>query len=274
MKVIFDLLSGGNPAPIDLWYNGDLAADSTTKRYKGSLVKLMDYDDIDHGKFFTFAGLTTAMENVAGILEEEQPTSGNYLPDDGTYSVVYRKITPIFPSSVIEAEYASADAAGTANTDTSATGSAASATFTITITTADTLIGGWIYFLTGANAGYLHYVTNNDTTTATLSPALNFAVVATDTFLVINPPCVDKFLLDATYTGIKSEIDDNVRTFPVNGLSTWVEATNLGKTKLDFAKHAGLKLSGAKFYHQFTFPGQVNTTTAFSNYFLSGQRTT
>ena len=118
MKVIFDLLSGSKPAPIPLWYNGDLATDSTTKRYKGSLVKMMDYDDVDHGKFFTFAGLSTAMENVSGILEEEQDTSGNYLPDDGTKSVRYRKITPLFPSSVIEAEYAAADAAGTANTAT------------------------------------------------------------------------------------------------------------------------------------------------------------
>ena len=75
MKVIFDLLSGSKPAPIPLWYNGDLAVDSTTKRYKGSLVKMMDYDDVDHGKFFTFAGLSTAMENVSGILEEEQDTN-------------------------------------------------------------------------------------------------------------------------------------------------------------------------------------------------------
>jgi hypothetical protein len=256
MKVINDLIAGGGEiAPIDLWYNGDLAVDSVTKRYKGSLVKMMDVDDIDHGKFFTFAGVATVLENIAGILEEEQGITGNYLPDDGTYSVGYRKISPIFPSSIIEAEYAQKDAAGTANNDDTATGSAGSATFTVTITTADTLIGGWIYFLTGANAGYLHYVTDNGTTTATLSPVLNYAVAAGDKYLVINPPCTNLLLFDATYTGLKSEIDNNARTATVCGLTTWIDAPVVAKTKLDFAKHAGLKVTGAKFYHQFTIPG-------------------
>lgn len=266
MRAVYDFVGGQKPAPIPLWYNGDLAADSTTLRYKGSLVKMMDYDDIDHGKFFTFAGLTTAMENVAGILEEEHGTSGNYLPDDGTYSVKYRKITPILPSTIVEGEYVQADAAGTANYDDTATGSAASATFTVTITTADTLIGGWIYFLTGANAGYLHYVTDNGTTTATLSPVLNYAVTASDRYLVICPPNTNLLDFNATYTGIKSEIDNNARPDGVIGLSTWVEANNLPKTKLDFAKHAGLKISGAKFYHHFTIPG----TATYPNMWFGG----
>lgn len=274
MKVIFDLLSGSKPAPIPLWYNGDLAADSTTKRYKGSLVKMMDYDDVDHGKFFTFAGLSTAMENVSGILEEEQDTSGNYLPDDGTKSVRYRKITPLFPSSVIEAEYAAADAAGTANYDTGATGSAGSADLTVTVVD-DTTIGGWVYFLNGANKNYLYYSTDTtSTTSATLSPVLKYAVAATDDFIYVAPPCTNLLLLDATYTGLKSEILDSARTFPVIGLSTWIEAPGIGKTKLDFAKHAGLCIPNAKFYHQFTFCGQVNNTLAFSNYFTTGLRST
>jgi hypothetical protein len=275
MKVIYDLIAGGAPPPIDLLYNGDLDADSTTKRYKGSLVKMMDYDNVDHGKFLTFAGLTTAMENVVGILEEEQGTSGNYLPDDGTYSCAYRKITPIFPSSVLEAEYARKDAAGTANTDTSATGSAASADLTITVSN-DEPIGGWIYFLTGANANYLHYITDTtSTTSATLSPVLNYTVASTDTFLVINNPMTNYFLFDATYTGLKSEIAVASRPSPVTGLSTWIEAPGIGKTKLDFAKHAGLKIPGAKFYHQFTMAGSTNTTVATgNNLWIAGIRLT
>ena len=118
MKVIYDLIAGSMPPPVDLLFNNDLAADGTTVTYKGSLVKMMDIDDIDHGKFLTGAGLATALTNVAGILEENPGITGNYLLDDGTYSAVYRKITPLFPSSVIEAEYAQKDAAGTANTDT------------------------------------------------------------------------------------------------------------------------------------------------------------
>ena len=275
MKIIYDMIGGAAPSPIDLWYNGDLATDSTTKRYKGSLVKMMDYDDVDHGKFLTFAGLTTAMENIVGILEEEHGTTGNYLPDDGTYSVRYRKITPIFPSSIIEAEYARADLAATANTDTSATGTAASADLTITVTDNEP-IGGWVYFLTGANAGYLHYITDTtSTTSATLSPVLNYAVVSTDTFLYIAPPMTNYALFDATYSGLKSEIAVAARPSPIIGLSTWIEATNIAKTKLDFAKHAGIKVTGAKFYHQFTMAGQTNTTVATgNNWWLAGIRQT
>jgi hypothetical protein len=266
MKAIYDLIAGGAPPPVELLYNGDLAADSTTKRYKGSLVKLMDYDDIDHGKFLTFAGLTTAMENVAGILEEEQGITTNYLLDNGTYSARYRKITPIFPSTVIEAEYSPKDAAAGSNVDNGATGSAGSATLTITVVD-NSPIGGWIYFLTGANAGFLHYIYDTSTTAAALlSPVLNYAVVSADTFLVIPPPMTGSFLPDATYTGLKSEIDSSARTYPGVGISTWIEATGIGKTKLDFAKHHGLKIAGAKFYHQFTFPG----TSTYTNLWLAG----
>ena len=275
MKVIYDLIAGGAPPPVDLLYNGDLAVDSVTKRYKGSLVKMMDFDDVDHGKFLTFAGLATAMENVVGILEEEQGITGNYLMDDGTYSVAYRKITPIFPSSVIEAEYAQKDAAATANTDTSATGTAGSADLTITVSDNEP-IGAWVYFLTGANAGFLHYITDTtSTTSASLSPVLNFAVVAADTFLVISNPMTNYVLFDATYTGLKSEIAVAARPSPVNGLSTWIEAPGIGKTKLDFAKHKGLKVTGAKFYHQFTMAGSTNTSVATgNNLWVAGLRLT
>ena len=267
MKVIYDLIAGGMPPPVDLLYNGTIDADSVTLRYKGSLVKMMDVDDIADGKFFTWAGGTTAMENVAGILEEEQGITGNYLPNDGTYSARYRKITPLFPSSVVEAEYSPKDKAGTANTDTGATGSAASATFTITVTN-DEPIGGWVYFLTGSNAGFLHYITDTtSTTSATLSPVLNYAVASADTFLYIAPPCTNVALIDATYTGLKSEIASASRTTTINGLSTWIEAPGIGKTKLDFAKHKGLKVTGAKFYHQFTM---IGTYATLPNFWLHG----
>ncbi len=268
MKVIYDLTAGGCPPPVDLLYNGDLAVDSVTKRYKGSLVKMMTTADFDHGRFFTFAGLATEADNIAGILEEEQGITGNYLLDNGTYSAGYRKITPVFASSVIEAEYSPKDAAGTANTDTSATGSAASATLTIT-GIEDKMIGGWVYFLTGANAGFLHYVTDHTSTTScTLSPVLNFAVASADTFLVIQPPCTDLVHYDATFTGLLSEINTSALHHTVNGLSSWIEAAGIGKTKLDFAKHKGLKVTGAKFYHQFT---AVGTYATLPNMWLQGR---
>lgn len=252
MKIVRNLSGGsGVPPALDLFYNGDLAADSSTKRYKGSLVKRMDYDDIDHGQFYTFAGLATAMENVFGILEEEHGTTGNYLPDSTTYGMTRRRVTPIVPGSVIRAEYVQADAAGTANYDTSATGTAGSTTFTITITTGDTMIGGWIYFINGSNAGYLHYITNNGTTTATFATALAHDVVATDDFLVIEPANTRIVDFNATYTDIKSEMDDASKTDAIVGLNTLISAPGTGLQYLDRDKHDGLKIANAKFYHDF-----------------------
>jgi hypothetical protein len=260
MEIVRDLLGGaGKPPALELPYNGDLAADSTTTRHKGSLVKLMDFDDVDHGAFLTFAGLATAMENVFGILEEEHGTSGNYLPDDAAYGVQRRKITPIFPSSVIRAEYVQADRLSAANYDTGATGTAASTTLTITITTADYMIGGWVYFLTGANAGYLHYITNNDTTTATFATALNYNVVSGDTFLVISPPCERLIDFNATFTDIKSEIDDGSRANVIVGLDHYVTAKGIGLTKLDRNHHDGVKIANARFYHDFLIPNTITS---------------
>ena len=258
MEIVRDLLGGaGKPAALNLFYNGDLAVDSVTKRYKGSLVKLMDFDDIDHGAFLTFAGLTTEMENVFGILEEEQTITNNYLMNSTTYGMRRKRITPILPSSVIRAEYVQKDAAGTANYDDTATGSAASATLTITITTAYRMVGGWIYFLTGANAGYLHYITNNNTTTATLSPVLNYAVVATDTFLVISPPQERLIDFNATFTDIKSEISDGARPNVIFGLDAYIVAPGTAKTRLDRDTHAGLKILNARFFHDFIIPASA-----------------
>lgn len=258
MRIVRNLSGGsGVPPALDLLYNGTLDADSTTKRYKGSLVKLMDYDDIDHGQFYTFAGETTAMENVFGILEEEQGTSGNYLPDDASYGMVRRRVTPIVPGAVIRAQYVQADAAGTANYDTAATATAGSTTFTITISTADTMIGGWVYFLNGANKGYLHYIKDNDTTTATFTTAVVGAVAAADDFLVIEAANTRMVDLNATYTDIKSEMDDGSKGDAIVGLNTLIEAPGMNLQYLDRGKHDGIKVNDARFYHDFILPATL-----------------
>ena len=255
MKVIRDMLTGFSPVPFDIMYNGDLAVDSVTKRYKGSLCKMMDYDDIDHGRFVTFAGLTTEMENVCGILEEEQGITDNYLPDDATYGMRYRKMTPIFPSTIIEAEYSQFDAAGTSNVVASGiTGTSGTSSLAATITTADVLINGWIYFLTGSCAGFLSLITDNSTSAITLAGTLPAAVLTTDDCLIICPVNARKVDFDATFTGIKSQYDDASWGNFIVGISTWIDAPGIAKTKLDRDVHSGLVIDGARFYHQFVIP--------------------
>ena len=266
MKVVKDLIGGSKPQPIELPYNGSVDADSVTLRYQGSLVKVMDFDDIDHGKFCTFAGLATAMENVIGILAEDQGITGNYLFDDGTYGFRYRKVVPTFPSTIIEAEYSQYDAAGADNSDTGASGAAAAVALASGQTlTAHRMIGGWVYFLTGANAGYLHYITANDASDYTISALAN-AVASGDTLLVIRPPMAPLLDFDATYSGIKSEMAEASNTDVVVGLTTWISAPGIAKTRLDFNAHNGLKIDNAKFYHQFTLPG----TATLPNVWISG----
>jgi len=272
MRVVRDLIGGSKPAPIDIFYNGDCDIDSTTLRYKGSLCKFMDYTgDIDHGNgFVTWYGDATAGENICGVLEEEQPVTGNYLPDDTTYGMVRRKMTPIFPSTVLEAEYARKDPSGTDIYDTGATASAAGTTFTIAITTADTLIGGWIYMLNGAAAGELHYVTDNDTTYATVATAFTNAVVATDDFLVIKKATgLLKVEFDAHFVNLLSEIDDNANTDFIIGLNTFISAPGTPKQFLDRDKHDGLVIPNARFYHEFIIGGGasgVGNAYAFGQY--------
>jgi len=264
MHVIRDLVGGGKPATLEVLYNGSLAADSVTKRYKGSLVKFMDMDDIDNGAFFTFAGLATVMENFAGILEEEQGITGNYLPNDGTKAAKYRKMTPCFPSTVIEAEYGQTDAAGTATYDTGATCAKDAAAFTITCTT-DTMIGGWIYMLNGAAAGFLSYCDNSSTTVVTTRSNFPQAVVAADDFLVVCPPHARALDFNATFTGLISEVAGSSWSDEVMGLSTWIEAPGIAKTRLDPEKHDGLVISNARFYHQFTIPSFAIVSGGLTN---------
>ena len=101
MDVIKDNIGGNKPEPIDIHYNGTLDADSVTLRYRGSFVKLMDITDVDDGQFFTFGGLTTPLENTVGILAEDQPITGNELPNTGTNGATIRKMIPIYPSTIL-----------------------------------------------------------------------------------------------------------------------------------------------------------------------------
>jgi len=255
MKVIRDLLGGAKPSAIEVPYNGSLAADSVTLRYKGSLAKIMDFDDIDHGVFHTFAGLATEMENFSGILEEEQGTTGNYLPDDAAYGMQNRKITPCFPSTLIRGEYAQADAAGTTSVDTGATCSAGSATFTpAAATTADFMNGAWIYMVDGSAAGELHYIINDDATDFTFATAMTSAVASGDTFLVIEKAACRLLDFDATFTGLKSETDSGAKPNAVVGVMNYISAPGVPFQKLDRDKHDGLVIANAKFYHDFTIP--------------------
>lgn len=256
-----DLIGGGRPSPIELPYNGDLAVDSVTKRYKGSLAKLMDFDDVDNGGFVTFAGLVTAMENFVGILEEEQGITGNYLPNDASYGMQRRKITPCFPSTVILGEYARTDAAGTAATDTGATCTAASATFTIDTDTADEWIGGWVYMLTGSEAGRLHYILDSAAnTSATFATAATAAIASGDTFLAIGKANCREVLFNDTFTGIKSEIAYDLHIHRVVGLMSYIEDIGIPFQPLDRNLHDNLVLKNPKFYHAFT----VSATNAWS----------
>lgn len=260
MQVIKDLIGGNKPEPVLIHYNGDLAADSTTRRYAGSFVKRMDINDVDHGYFYTFGGLATAMENTVGILAEDQGTSGNYLPDDATYGMATKLMYPIYPSTILRGEYGQTDAAGADNTDTGATGTAGSTTFTAAATgTADRIIGGWIYMVTGDNAGYLHYVTDDDGSGAvTLATALANDVAAGDTFLFIAPSSSPYFRINATYTGFHSEIDDSACQSYFLGIMHYISSPGVALQPLDRDKHDGKQVNNARFYHDVVFTGATD----------------
>ena len=169
MQIVRDLFHGMAPIPIEVPFCPDTDGDGSNTGYKGQLVKITDIDDIDHGTWVTLASEASAMENLVGILAEDVTSGGScYMLDSSSGDFIRKKIFPIIPSTIIRGEYARKDAAGTANTDT-AIYSAAAAGITVTIpsmSTADTMIGGWIYWLTGNNANYLHYVIDSETTTS------------------------------------------------------------------------------------------------------------
>jgi len=261
MKVVRDLCGGGRPMPMDLFFNAALAADGGTACYKGQLVKMMDVADVDNGRFLTTAVNATVTLNHFGILEEDigTGTGSGYLPNSATYGMVRRKITPITPTSIIEAEYARADRLAAANYDTGATASAAGTTLTCgsaKIDTDDLLIGGWLYFLNGANQYKLHYITDSANTgeAITVATAFSGAVVAADDYLVILPAFVNKLDLNATYTDIKSETDDGDWDIAVVGLDHFVEAPTMPRQGLDRNKHDGIAIPDAHFFHHFLLP--------------------
>ena len=255
MQVVRDLIGGSSPMPIEMFYNGDLAVDSVTKRYKGSVAKLMDFNDNDHGGFATYGLLATAMENVVGILEEDQGVTGNYLADDASYGMQVRKITPCFPSTVVRAEYAQAGPDGTALYDTGATLAAGGTAFTLDCGADEDEWGGaWIYMINGAAAGELHYLTGGvDNTSVTFATASTGAIVGTDDFLVIGKANCREVLFDAaTGTCLTSELDYDLHVHRVVGIMHYISAPGIPLQRLDRDKHDGLVIANARFYHDFT----------------------
>jgi len=259
MQVVRDLAGGGRPAPLELYYNGIYNADCTTKRYKGSLVKVTDAA-CAVGPFYTWAGTSTLYQSIFGILEEEVGTSGNYMPSHATAAMVTKKITPVLPSSVVRAEYAQKDPAGSATVTSAGTISAASGTFTHTQTSSDYYhSGGWLYFVTGANAGYLHYIEQNSDTDMTLGTVAANAVVTGDTWLLILPSNTQKLKLCDHEVCIDSEGVLGNRTFYCLGLMHYITAPGTPFQRLDRAKHDGLKIANARFYHDFIIGGNDTT---------------
>ncbi len=267
MRIVRDLFGNTAPIPLDVVFNADTDADGNSACYKGQFVKITDFDDIDQGTFITKASETTAMENWCGILAEDLPASADtYLLDSSTGDFVRKKIFPISNHTIIRGEYSQKDAAGSSNTDTGIyTASASTTGVCPTMTTADTMIGGWIYFLTGNNANYLHYVTDNTTGEAcTFGTATKNAGASGDTCLVIQPPMTRRFLLDATYSGLKSEIVPGSLTTDAQGLDYYVEAPGLAHQKLT-RDLDGLYIPNARFFHDFFLPGAVVGESAWTN---------
>ncbi len=267
MYVIKDLAGGMKPAAMEMFYNGTVAADSITKRYKGSLVKVMDHDTAA-GRQLTWAGGTTLYESLFGILEEEQGITGNYEMNDADFGARTRMVTPVLPSTMVRAEYAQNDPAGSDITYTGGNGTAGSTTFTCAtadIDADDLMIGGWIYFVNGANAGYLHYITDsaNSGEALTLSTALVNAVVAADNQIVVLSPHTYKMQLDDHEVNIESNPDGSDQTFPMIGIKTWFTDQSNGLTMLKRSEHDGLKLKNPRFYHDFMFGGVSATGSIF-----------
>ena len=257
MRVIRDLSGGPKPSPMDVFYNGIYNADCTTLRYKGSLAKITDHDNAE-GHFVTWAGTTTLYESLFGILEEEVGTADNYLPTNGTYAMVTKKVSPVLPSTVIRGEYARTDPAAGTIADTGGTASAAGTALTITMTASAAMsAGGWVYFLDGSNANYLHYVQDNSTTGMTFSTACVGAVASGNTFLHVQPANTTAFKLDDHEVNIESEVVWGNRSFMCVGLMHFISDVGIPLQKLDRAKHDGLKLVNPRFYHDFVVGGSA-----------------
>lgn len=258
MAQFFYDLCGSEPVIKDLIFNEELAADGDTKVYDGAFVKLTDFDDIDHGHFICLADNATVGENVVGIICEEVAASGDtYLPDTAAATGTFaRKKILVNPHAVYLLEYVQKDRAGTDNTDTGFVIAAAGTASTTSPNpgTADSLNGGWIYFVDGSNAGYLHYILDSaaaDTNgIATLRTAVTNAVAVTDKVLIIEPAFDYSFDLNATYTDIKSEAILATRDNRFKGIDFWMKAPGFPMQRLDPTKHDGIKIENARFFHE------------------------
>ncbi|MCP4262818.1 MAG: hypothetical protein GY774_35715 [Planctomycetes bacterium] len=261
MEIVRDLVGGNRPPPINVFYNAQDDADGSETRYKGSLCKLMDWDNAA-GIQVTGAIESTTLENIFGILEEEVSGASGYLLNDADYGAITRKVTPILPTSIIRGEYARNDAAGSANLESTATAAAAGTTVTGTTTDIDTddlMVGGWLYFTNGANANKLHYVTDSADSgeTLTIATALSGALVATDDFIVVQAPMTLWMALDATLVHLGNTVDDGARTLPVMGLMSYLTAPGIPFQRLDRNLHDGLTIANARFYHDFIIGGSA-----------------
>jgi len=267
MQIVRDLFHGMAPIPIEVVFNPDTDADGSNTGYKGQLVKITDYDDIDHGTWVTLATEATALENLCGILAEDISSGGScYMLDSSSGDFVRKKIFPILPTTVIRAEYGRKDAAGTATTDTGIYTSSAGTTLTNpSMTAADDFIGGWIYWLTGNNANYLHYVSDNgSSTSSTLATATANAGASGDTCLVVAPPLTRALDFDATYTGLKSEIVAGSRSETVQGIDYYIEAPGVNFQKLT-RDLDGMYIPNARFFHDFVIPGAAAGANAWAH---------
>ncbi len=258
MAQFFYDLCGAEPIIKDLVFNEELESDGNTKVYDGAFVKLTDYDDVNYGRFITLMDNATIYENQVGIICEEVAASGDtYLPVTASTTGTYqRKKILVNPMAVYLVEYARKDRAGTACTDT---GLAITAATTVSTTSPnlgadDSQNGAWFYMLDGADTGYLHYILDsaNSATAglAVLRTATVNAIVAADTFLSIERAFEYAFDLNATYTDLKSEMIIGSRDDRLKGLDHWIKAPGIPMQKLHASKHDGLKIDGARFFHE------------------------
>lgn len=275
MQIVRDLFSGTAPIPVEMFFSTDVTGIGGSAAYKGQLCKIQDGDDIDEGRFVMPSTVATSLENLVGILAEDVAASTTYSLNYGAGAgyPVRKKIYPITNSTIIRAEYSRADAAGTSNILTGPY-SAASTTMVwgSNPNTADLLVGGWIYWITGNNANRLHWIIDSSAAASTAS-ALKTAPAgtgaATDTCLVIMPPHTAVLDFDATYTGIKSQDDDGNQADVVFGLNHYIEAPGINFQMLDPSKHDGLYIPNARFFHDFTIP----SAAAGGNAWVSGVST-
>ena len=272
MRVVRDLCGTTPPAPFDMYYNTDTAADGSTARYKGSLCKVQDWEDAG-GYYVTHAMQSTAFENVVGILEEDVAASTTYRLNfaAGTsiaYAPVRKKIQPVLPSTVLEAEYVQTDVLAAAATDTGFVIAAGSASITTAPNASvnDSNNGAWLYFLTGANAGYLHYVIDTKSSTkGTLRTAVTNAVASANTCLVIQQSMTYSLDLDTAGVDLLSEWIIGQRHSIFQGIDHFISAPGVPKQKLVVSKHDGKKIANARFFHQFTIPGGASLPNVWVN---------